>query len=125
MFRYIRTHVDEFTELAQLLRRNDIKLKYLPAYYPECNPIELVWAQIKKAYKKTDSSLPWRQRLDEAHAEVKEEQIEKAFDHCIRYCLDRLVELREKGQVHEDVGEDTAVIYDDGDDSEDEWVNMA
>ena len=125
MFRYIRTHVDEFTEIAQLLRTHDIKLKYLPAYYPECNPIELIWAQIKKAYKKTDSSLPWRQRLDEAHAEVKEEQIDKAFDHCIRYCLDRLVELREKGQVHEDVGEDTAVIYDEGDDSEDEWVNMA
>ena len=117
MLRYIRDHVDEFSILAQELKKRGVKLVYLPAYYPECNPIELIWAYIKKEYKATDAKKPWRQRLDEAHAKVTEEQVDKCFDHSIRYCLDRLMEF-EKNQVVVPVDGDG--IVDDGDDWMDE-----
>ena len=117
LMKYIRINIDEFTELALLLREKDVKIRYLPKYYPECNPIEIVWAHIKRAYKATDSSLPWRQRLDLAHAEITEEQIEKCFDHSIRYCLDRLVEFRNTEDVH-----GGAMVIGDDDDDED-WMN--
>ena len=123
LLRYIRTNIDEFTELAQILRGNDIQLRYLPAYYPECNPIELIWAHIKREYKSTDAKKPWKQRLEEAMAKVTEKQIEQSFDRSIRYSLDRLQELRQKGEVHNE--DEDHVVYDDPDehDSEDEWLN--
>ena len=130
LFRYIRAHVDEFTILAHIVREKPgVELRYLPAYYPECNPIELVWAFIKNAYKATSVNLKWRERLDIAIAGVTEEQIEKSFDKSIRYCLDRLLELRKQEPVHGtgevlDEGEDMVAYEEDEDmDSEDEWLN--
>ena len=123
LFKYIRDNIDELSELAVELRRNSVELKYLPAYFPECNPIELIWAHIKREYKATDSKLHWKQRLDMAHAKITEEQMELAIDKSIRYCLTRLEELRTDDNVH-DGGEDK--IYEDDEavvaDSEDEWL---
>ena len=121
LFKYIRANIDDFTELAIRCRENDTKLRYLPAYYPECNPIELIWAHIKREYKATDSSLPWRQRLDMAHEKITDELIDASFDKSIRYCLDRLQELRTTEDVHGGGGD--RVIYDDDADSDDEWIN--
>ena len=118
LMKYIREHIDEFTELAHILRETDVELRYLPKYYPECNPIELVWAHIKQAYKATDPKLPWRTRLDRAHAGVTEEQVEKCFDRSIRYCLDRLAELKAKNDVH---GGGDVLIGDD--DDNEEWMH--
>ena len=115
---YIRANIDDFTELALHLRQNGRTLRYLPKYYPECNPIELVWAYIKQEYKKTDSKLPWRQRLDLAHEGVTEDQIEKCFDKSIRYCLDRLMEFNQCEDVHR-VEKDYEII-DDADNEE--WM---
>ena len=125
MFRYIRDNVDELTDLALFLRTVDVGLRYLPAYYPECNPIELIWAFIKREYKATDVNKPWRERLDEAHAKITEKQIEMAIDRSIRYSLDRLQELRRDGLVHNEDTLDPHVVYDEDDDhdSEDEWLN--
>ena len=120
LMKYIRQNIDEFTELATILRARDVKLRYLPKYYPECNPIELVWAHIKRSYKATDPKLPWRARLDLAHGLVTEEQIDKCFDRSIRYCLDRLQELQEKEDVHGGE-EETMDIVDDAD--EEDWMN--
>ena len=126
-FKYIRAHIDEFTELAQKLRQEDIQLRYLPAYYPECNPIELIWAHIKREFKATDASLPWKQRVELAHAKVTQEQIELSFDRSIRYCLDRLEELRATDTVHGGEGGDDRVVYDDEDDDDvrdgEAWLN--
>ena len=123
LLRYIRLHIDEFTDLARLLREHDVKLLYLPAYYPECNPIELIWAHIKREFKATDVNLPWKQRLEIAHSKITEEQIDLSFDRSIRYCLDRLVELRDTDTVHGE-GVDDHVVYDDEDASDEEaWLN--
>ena len=123
--KYLRKNIDEFTELYQLCRDWTVKLRYLPAYYPECNPIELIWAHIKAEYKRTDVNLPWRQRLDIAHEKITDEMIEKSFDRSIRYCLDRLQELRATDIVHGEVpNEDKAGVYDDcPSDEEAEWLN--
>ena len=123
LLRYIRDHVDELTELAVILRGVGVGLMYLPAYYPECNPIELIWAHIKREYKSTDTSLPWKQRLDQAHAKITEEQIEKAFDKSIRYCLTRLLELRQTGEVLNESEDHEVYVDPDEDDSEDEWLD--
>ena len=121
LMQYIRANIDEFTELALLLRDADVKIRYLPKYFPECNPIELVWAQIKREYKATDSSLKWRARLDLAHEKVSEEFIEKCFDRSIRYCLDRLLEFNATDDVHGGNGGEAGEIQDDLGDNE--WVN--
>ena len=123
LFRYIRDNIDELTDLAVFLRSVGRELRYLPAYYPECNPIEMIWAHIKREYKATDVNKPWRERLDEAHEKITEKQIDAAFDHSIRYCLTRLQELRRNGTVHNE--NEDFVVYDDHEDhdSEDEWLN--
>ena len=124
LLKYIRTNIDEFTELAQLLREADVALRYLPPYYPECNPIELIWAHIKREFKATDVNKPWKERMEIAHSKVTELQIEQSFDRSIRYCLDRLEELRATEAVHGGEARDDQVVYDDEEsDGEQEWLN--
>lgn len=123
-FKYIRANIDEFTELALELRNHHgIELRYLPAYYPECNPIELIWAHIKREFKATDVKLPWKERLQIAHSKVTQEQIELAFDKSIRYCLDRLVELQETQMVHGEANGDDPVVHDEEVSDEEDWLN--
>ena len=59
-----------------------------------------------------------------AHSKITEEQIELSFDRSIRYCLDRLVELRATAGVHGGEGREDQVIYDgDHDEDHEEWIN--
>ena len=122
LFKYIRTNIEDFTKLARECKLRGVGLRYLPAYYPECNPIELIWAHIKREFKATDVKLPWKERLRIAHEKVTEEQIELSFDRSIRYCLDRLVELRKAEAVHGDEARDDQVVYEDSE-GEDDWLN--
>ena len=129
LFKYIRTNIEDFTKLARECKLRGVGLRYLPAYYPECNPIELIWAHIKREFKATSVDLPWKERLEIAHSKITEEQIELSFDRSIRYCLDRLVELRatagEPGEgVHGGEAREDQVIFDgDHDEDHEEWIN--
>ncbi len=39
-------------DIRRLTEEKGVKLKYLPSYSPDLNPIEKKWAQIKKIYRK-------------------------------------------------------------------------
>ncbi len=39
-------------DIVELVEAKGGKLKYLPAYSPDLNPIEKKWAQVKKLYRK-------------------------------------------------------------------------
>ena len=84
LFKYIRTNIEDFTKLARECRSAGVGLRYLPAYYPECNPIELIWAHIKREFKATSVDMPWKERLEMAHSKITEEQIELSFDSAVR-----------------------------------------
>lgn len=39
-------------DIKELIESKECKVKYLPSYSPDLNPIEKKWAQIKKIYRK-------------------------------------------------------------------------
>ena len=75
--------------LAALAKKyNGVEIKYLPPYYSELNPIELLWAEVKRVYRdKTNPEDPWEKRMKEAWASITPVFIESCFDRSIRWAL--------------------------------------
>ena len=124
LMKYIREN--DLTEVAIVLRSHGIIPRYLPRYFPELNPIELIWAIIKARYKKTDATRPWKERLKEAIDSVTEEEIERAIDHTIRYALKTLKQLKEASAALQAEQLEVALSDDDEySDSEEYWAGQA
>ncbi len=43
-------------KLIQIAEKFDVQILYLPAYSPDLNPIEKVWANFKKILRKVNNS---------------------------------------------------------------------
>jgi len=60
---------------------------YLPPYHPETNPIEFVWAYVKRKFRDQPLPLTWEVRLQRAYALVTHEFVNKCIDRSVRWCL--------------------------------------
>ena len=76
---------------------NGAQVKYLPAYYSELNPIELLWAEVKRYYRdETSTSDKWEDRMAEAWDSITPQFIESCFDRSIRWALKKHKERMEE-----------------------------
>ena len=72
--------------LAKL--NNGVQMKYLPPYYSELNPIELLWAEVKRFYRDdTSTESTWEDRMEEAWNSITPQFVESCFDRSIRWAL--------------------------------------
>ena len=75
-------NIYEITSKAQLM---NCVVMFLPPYYSEMNAIELLWAEIKRVYRDTDTSLSWEERMALAVNSITPQFIESCVDRCIRW----------------------------------------
>ena len=74
--------------LEVLARDYGAEIKYLPPYYSELNPIELLWAEVKRFYRDdTKTGDDWNIRMDQAWNSITPQFIESCFDRSIRWAL--------------------------------------
>ena len=73
--------------LENLARLYNCQLRYVPPYYPECNPIEFVWCRLKRLYRDQPKDLPWKERLRRAYQKIDQTFIDSCIDRSIRWCL--------------------------------------
>ena len=67
---------------------NGAQIKYLPPYYSELNPIELLWAEVKRVYRsETNPDDDWETRMKQAWDSITPQFIESCFDRAIRWAL--------------------------------------
>ncbi|TFK67503.1 hypothetical protein BDN72DRAFT_913924 [Pluteus cervinus] len=73
--------------LQVLIERAGHKCLFLPKFHCEFNPIELVWAQVKRYFReRADGTFPTAQRLArEALDNVSTDNVRRCFRHCWRY----------------------------------------
>jgi len=64
----------------------NVRLVYIPQYYPECNPIERYWALLKRYYYDTDRALPHKTRLTQALARIPDDYVDKCFRKSLEWC---------------------------------------
>jgi len=69
--------------LMDILEYFSVKLVYLPAYSPELNPCELVFALIKSHVQNNNSSTGLADDVAAAVATVTDEQVHQYYLHCI------------------------------------------
>ena len=70
--------------LAGLLALANVQLAFLPAYSPELNPCELVFAWVKEKLRVSHSgSRPLWERVQEIFAQVPHELVSKYYEHVI------------------------------------------
>ena len=75
---------------------NGMEVKYLPPYYSELNPIELLWAEVKRVYRdETSPEDDWEKRMDEAWSSITPQFVESCFDRSIRWALKKHKEREE------------------------------
>ena len=74
--------------LEVLARDYRAEIKYLPPYYSELNPIELLWAEVKRFYRDdTKTEDDWNIRMNQAWNSITPQFIESCFDRSIRWAL--------------------------------------
>ena len=83
----VHTGKDMLPHLELLLGKVGIHLRYLPKYSPELNPIELIFAQLKRILK-TSKSHEFLADILYAFACVNWEHVFKAYQHCIEGIFD-------------------------------------
>ena len=70
--------------IEEMIKSVGARVKYLPPYSPDMNPVELMWAKIKAILKemkgRTEDEL--MQAIKEALEEVSQEDIAAWFRHC-------------------------------------------
>ena len=64
----------------------DVRLVYIPQYYPECNPIERYWSLLKRYYYDTDRTLPHKTRLSQALARIPDKYVDTCFRKSLEWC---------------------------------------
>lgn len=75
---------------------NGMEVKYLPPYYSELNPIELLWAEVKRFYRdETSPEDDWGKRMEEAWKSITPQFVESCFDRSIRWALKKHKEREE------------------------------
>ena len=75
---------------------NGMEVKYLPPYYSELNPIELLWAEVKRFYRdETSPEDDWDKRMKEAWSSITPQFVESCFDRSIRWALKKHKEREE------------------------------
>ena len=75
---------------------NGMEVKYLPPYYSELNPIELLWAEVKRVYRdETSPEDEWEKRMKEAWSSITPQFVESCFDRSIRWALKKHKEREE------------------------------
>ena len=78
----------EIFELNVLAKDYNTRIMWLPPYYSELNPIELLWCEIKRYYRDcTDTNQSWEVRMKEAVDSITPAFIESCFDRSIRWAL--------------------------------------
>ena len=88
LLKALRDNGIETFELAATAKVYNARVMYLPAYYSELNPIELVWCEIKRYYRDdTNPEDPWEVRLQAACDSITPSFIECCFDRSIRWAL--------------------------------------
>ena len=79
--------VDLF-ELSVMAKVFNSRIMWLPPYYSELNPIELLWCEIKRYYRDcTDTTKTWEDRMAQAVGSITPAFIESCFDRSIRWAL--------------------------------------
>ncbi|KAF9016275.1 hypothetical protein BDZ89DRAFT_920736, partial [Hymenopellis radicata] len=73
--------------LQVLIERRGHKCLFLPKFHCELNPIEMVWAQLKRRFRElADGTFPTAQRLvPECLDAISVANIRRYFRHCFRY----------------------------------------
>lgn len=71
------------TEVIDLLRGAGVQLIFLPKYSPECNPCELVFAQVKRYLRSYRGSDVFFQEIARAFSRVSFANILAYYRHCI------------------------------------------
>ena len=93
-----------------------VEIKYLPPYYSELNPIERLWAEVKRFYRdNTNPKDEWSKRMAEAWDSITPQFIESCFDRSIRWALHKHKE-RQLAKVVAPVAEPDAPEAEDADD---------
>jgi transposase len=78
--------VDSFDSLMTLLRAAEVRVAFLPAYSPELNPCELVFAFVKNQLRNDDlTSLPLSIRMTIALAKIDSAMLFRMYRNCIPF----------------------------------------
>ena len=96
---FIRDNALRIYKLEEMANLFGLELIYLPRYHFECNAIELIWRQLKNAFRRTDPALPWQQRLSRAYETVTPAYVDACISGTISWCLAKHAELRGAGRV--------------------------
>ena len=96
LFKALREKGVATTALEALAKSYGVEIKYLPPYYSELNPIELLWAEVKRFYRdETSPTDEWHKRMEEAWNSITPAFIESCFDRSIRWALKKHKERKD------------------------------
>lgn len=70
-------------ELIELLENANVRLVFLPLYSPECNPCELVFAQVKRFLRSYRGTEKFFQEIARAFSRVTFANVLSYYRHCI------------------------------------------
>ena len=78
----LSTH--QYREALGLLEEAGVKVRFLPAYSPDLNPIELMWSKVKALFRKAEARNPETLLLaiGDALSRVTPKDATHWFDHC-------------------------------------------
>jgi hypothetical protein len=82
------------TVLYEMADAYNVRLIYLPQYYPECNPIERYWALLKRYYYDSDPDLPHATRLRQALERIPPDYVEKCFQKSLEWIYKTHAEMK-------------------------------
>lgn len=95
------------------------KIRYIPPYHPECNPIEYVWCRLKRKFRDMPRDLGWKERLRRAYECITEEFIDACIDRSIRWCLAKRAFFIGAGRVFKPVAIPSLHVADPDSESDD------
>lgn len=95
---FIRDHYLIDTKLYALAALFHCTLKYLPQYHPEANPVERVWALLKRYYYDTDPTLPHTTRLREALMRIPPDYVDKCIQKSLQWCYQKYAEMKKQSK---------------------------
>lgn len=76
--------VHKDAEALRLLKEAEITVKFLPAYSPDYNPIELMWSKVKSFLRKVGARTP--EALVEAIGDALAKVTKKDATHWLAHC---------------------------------------
>ena len=91
------------------------KVRYLPPYHPETNPIEYLWCRLKKLFRDQPLPLTWEERLRRSYEKIDEAFIDSQIDRSIRWCLAKDALFRKAGLVQKKLPEIALAAIEDSD----------